>query len=141
MTDDPAIISLFGTMATDWRVAAKARLIEMGYEPTDNTDERWPTAETAEQILPLLRQDHEIMLDCDLILWHHDSGTPGNTARFELPMPLFLQRQTIVHVEPGVVSREYMHALCNLYPQCFHWAETLEDAYRMIPDILASRQR
>ncbi|MBP7134649.1 hypothetical protein KBA73_05525 [Patescibacteria group bacterium] len=125
-------VSLFGTMATAWREPVRAQLLERGFVPIDNTDERWNAAETAEAIAPLLKQDHNFMRDSDIVLWHHDSGTPGNTARIELGFLTLFGRPTVVHVEPEVVSRKYMRALCLLYPKTLHWAETMDDALEIV---------
>ena len=128
----PQRVSLFGTMATAWREPVKEWLIAQGHIPVDNTDERWLTAKTAEEIAPLLQLDHDLMDGSNIVLWHHDAGSPGNTARIEIGFLVLFGRPVIVHVEPGVVSREYMRALCLLYPKALHWAETMEDAMRLI---------
>lgn len=138
-----ARVALFGTMLTNWREGVASHLRANGHVPVDNTDPRWPDAATAEEILPLLRQDHEFMRTADIVLWHHDAGTPGDTARFELGIPALFGRWTVVHVDPGTPSREYMRALCLLYPSRLHWADSMEDALTFIQrlaEALSSRE-
>ena len=134
-------IALFGTMKTSWREGVKQRLVEDGHTPLDNTDPRWKDARTAEDISPLLRIDHRLLSKADLILWHHDSDTAGNTARIELGHLPFMRCAAIVHVEPDVVSREYIRALCLLFPQKLFWVETLEEAFALIPRLDRSLPR
>jgi hypothetical protein len=133
-------VALFGTMLTGWRVGVREQLLERGFTPIDNTDPRWEVAETAEDIRPLLEQDHRLMAEADAVLWHHDAGAPGATARFEPGAAQVLGRPTVMHVEPGVVKREYMRALCLQYPTQFYWAETWEAVFATLERIAASRR-
>ncbi len=126
-----ARVALFGTMQTNWRYGLAVHLRANGHEPVDNADARWPDAKTAEEINPLLAQDHGFMKSADIAFWHHDADTAGDTARIELGMLAILGRPTVVHVDHGVTSREYMRALCIHFPT-LHWAETAEDVRALI---------
>jgi hypothetical protein len=122
-------VGLFGTMLTPWRSGLlKTTLVLSGLMPIDNTDPRWPKAETAEEIALLLRRDHRLMKGAAVVIWHHDKDTEGRTARIELGLLARLGPKVIVHVEEGVPSREYMRAMCLLYPRRLYWVETLLEA-------------
>lgn len=125
-------VALFGTMKTDWRTSVKAQLESNGFIVLDNTDPRWHSAETAEQIKPLLAQDLTFMQDADAVLWHHDADTEGRTARIELGLLPAQNRPAIIHVDTAVPSREYMRAFVELHPQTLQWANTLEEAVILI---------
>ncbi|MFZ6015471.1 MAG: hypothetical protein ACOYUZ_03895 [Patescibacteria group bacterium] len=130
-------VALLGTMATKWREEAKKHLEVC--EVLDNTDPRWEQAKTAEQMELLLAQDIEMMDKAALVIWHHDADTAGPTARIELgflaAFAFIEAKQTIVHVEPGVASREYMRALVLNLPD-MHWAESWEEVYGLVPGLL-----
>lgn len=132
-------VALFGTMKTLWRVQAKHRLRALGHESLDNTNTRWLTARTAEEIEPLLKQDHDLMAAADVVIWHHDRGTPGSTARFELGYLTPVGPPVIVHVARGVSSRNYMKALTRLYPR-LHWAESWRDVYELLQKLAAAQE-
>lgn len=130
-------IALLGTMSTSWRTDVAQRLRELGCVVHDNTNSAWTTAVTAEQILPLLAEDMQIVRLVDMILWFHAAGTPGNTARIELGYLGACGHKVVVCVEPGVTSRPYMEAYARLC--LMHWVESFEEAYRIIETMFHHR--
>ncbi len=114
-------VALLGTMATEWRKNAREVVVASGCEVLDNTDERWASANSAEEIAPLLANDLRQMRSADVVLWHHDSHTEGRTARIELGFLAGASIVTIVHAEvEGVASLAYIEALCSLHAT-LHW--------------------
>lgn len=129
-------VALFGTMATEWRKRMKDALTAQGFTVLDNTNPQWQNAHTAEEITPLLAEDHRLMDRANLVIWHHDKDTAGDTACIELGMLVLYDRPVIVHVDEDVASREYMRALTLLHPTWLHWVETLDDALGLVPELL-----
>ncbi len=128
-------VALFGTMATRWRELLTPSIRRCGYDVIDNMDVRWLSATTAEEILPLLEQDLSLMRTADVILWHHDGDSHGHTARIELGILSRLGIPILVHVDPGVSSREYMRALTIVFRERMHWMETVDDIVVTLRDL------
>jgi hypothetical protein len=108
----------------------------------DNANPLWLEATAARDIL--LACDLEMMRYADVVLWHHDAATEGQTARIELGILAGAKSFSIVHANAEVPSLAYMEALCGLHPN-LHWCSgTLEEAVslavKLAKDVAAKKR-
>lgn len=142
---DEPYVALYGTQSGDWRDGVAARLSASGIAWFDPTDERWGTIDDdngdAKQGLvdELVEREHSGMLGAVCVIFHvarrkKRSGTfTGETtnalaSRAELGFLAGRGIRTFVHVEPDVLGRNYLWALCALYPGTLVRAADLEEA-------------
>jgi hypothetical protein len=142
---DGHYIALYGTNSGDWRAAIEARLTAAGIAFFDPTDKRWASIndDNGDALQPLVDQlvarEHQGMRSAVCVIFHvarrkrSDGAFTGETtngfaSRAELGFLAGQGIRTFVHVETDVLGRNYLWALCALYPETLVRVADLEEA-------------
>ena len=161
MPPPDAYIGLYGSHSGDWREHCARRFASWGiatFDPTDTDSWARVTDETGDQLQDLVNtlvaRQHEGILGASAVVFHlarrwssvgpsdprvHAGDLTAFAARAELGFLAGAGIHTWVHIEPDVLGRNYLWALCSLYPS-LRRVSSLEEAMEGArASLLASR--